>query len=119
MKVLVVDDSLGLIKAIKNALSKNGYDVELADSYNSGLKIAQARDFDIVISDFEMPDGNGLELIKFLSRNHVRHKPAYILMSAYPEVTRQKDYHNSGVSDFLLKPFNLKDLLDLVKKYAR
>jgi two-component system chemotaxis response regulator CheY len=74
--------------------------------------------FDLVITDINMPDINGLELIRFIRQNP-QHKltPLVIISTEGKERDRDKGL-GLGANAFLVKPFQPEDLLELVKKYV-
>ncbi|MCX7556740.1 EAL domain-containing protein [Xanthomonadaceae bacterium JHOS43] len=85
-RVLLVDDSPTVRTAFKRLMQKHGYEVEIAESAESGLKLALARPFDIAIVDYFMPGQNGTALIAALRRYpQTRHILAAIITGTYSD----------------------------------
>jgi CheY-like chemotaxis protein len=116
LRALVVDDAPDVTEMIGMLMSYAGYEVVTAFSATEAFDAARSDRFDVVISDIGMPGMNGYELAEAL-----RALPAYQSVpliavtgfSMYDDRTRALD---SGFNDFLTKPINPGDLLDVVKR---
>ncbi len=116
LRALVVDDAPDVTEMIGMLMSYAGYEVVTAFSATEAFDAARSGSFDVVISDIGMPGMNGYELAEAL-----RSLPAYQSVpliavtgfSMYDDRTRAL---SSGFNDFLTKPINPGDLLDLVKR---
>lgn len=64
--ILIIDDEKAILKVMEMNLQREGYSVFTADNGNDGLKILQERDIDVLLLDHQMPDINGLELLKII-----------------------------------------------------
>lgn len=114
-KILIVDDDEIIRNLCQRILIKEGYIVQTAKNAKEALEIID-NTFNFVITDLEMPDFDGLWLTKEIKHNF-KEKIPVILMSGFlddDEIIRAKD---SGVSAFLLKPFDINDLLRLVSRH--
>lgn len=117
MKILVVDDNSGLVRTMEKVLVKAGYEVIQATGFRDALDKATFQKFEILLTDFDMPEGNGIELIKRYREKNKNQKIVALIMSAYSEVELEL-IKNPGLADgFLLKPFLVRELLDLLKRY--
>lgn len=113
-KLLVVDDSLSVRKALGMLLEDQGYEVTLA---RDGIEAVRALDggrFDVLLTDLEMPNMNGLELTA-----HVRAKSAIASMPVIMITSRSMDKHrrqalSAGVNVYLTKPYTELELLQQV-----
>ncbi len=115
-KILAVDDSGSLRQMLAFSLKMGGYQVTDAVDGNDGLKKAQATQFDLVLTDQNMPNMDGLTLIKSL-----RGLPAYrtvpILMLTTESSAEMKNKgREAGANGWLVKPFDPKRLLEVVAK---
>jgi nitrogen regulation protein NR(I) len=90
------------------------YNVESADRGDSGLQRAKAGKFDLVISDFKLPGLNGLELVRELHICNPR--LPIILMTAHGTTETAIEATKLGAYDYLLKPFEMEEMLNLVGK---
>lgn len=115
-KILIVDDALAMRIAIKNTLKKLGFTrIEEADSGNSGFKAleaaqATAEPIELVLSDYTMPDGDGME---FLQKTRADAKYAslpFVIISPDMEKALVREFAQAGASNFMPKPFDEVDL---------
>jgi two-component system chemotaxis response regulator CheY len=117
-RVLVVEDSATMRSFVTATLEGDGsFEVTQVSSGFQALKILPSSPFDLVITDINMPDINGLELIKFM-RGSAQHKttPLIIISTEGRERDRDKGL-GLGANAYLVKPFAPEDLLALVRKY--
>ncbi len=112
--ILVLDDEAIVIKRLKSALEKAGYEVESFSRSADASKRITERDFDIVITDLKM---EGLDGMQFLSQVKDR-SPAteVIVITGFATMDTAKESFQKGVFDFLAKPFKLGEILETVKK---
>jgi two-component system chemotaxis response regulator CheY len=97
--------------------SDGDYEVTQAPSGFAALKALPTGRFDLVITDVNMPDINGLELIKFVRSNpHYQQTPLIIISTEGRERDRDRGL-SLGANAYLVKPFAPEALIDLVKRY--
>ena len=113
-RVLVVDDSLSVRRAIASLLEDQGYEIALARDGIEAIKAMEATRPDVVLTDLEMPNMNGLELAA-----HVRSRPELAHLTVIMITSRSMDKHrrqamSAGVNIFLNKPFSDHELLQHV-----
>jgi chemotaxis protein histidine kinase CheA/ActR/RegA family two-component response regulator len=113
-RVLVVDDSLSVRRAIASLLEDQGYEIALARDGIEAIKTMEATRPDVVLTDLEMPNMNGLELAA-----HVRSRPELAHLTVIMITSRSMDKHrrqamSAGVNIFLNKPFSDHELLQHV-----
>ncbi len=111
-KVLVVDDSHQLRSVLAQLLVSKGYEVLQAEGGRNALDILRLQSVDLVISDIQMPNGDGFELLRDL-RTSVQNCPPLILMSGNI-VLSEPELKSLGVAHFLSKPFDSKEILSVV-----
>lgn len=111
--ILLVDDEELLIRIITNDLESQGAKVNISRSMPEALKIMGSRSFDIVISDFKMPGGSGIELIKAMKEKGFDKTPC-VIMTGHTEQSRFM-LEEQGADGVLYKPFSYQDLVDVVK----
>ncbi len=117
-RVLVVEDSSTMRSFVAAALEAEGeYEITSAPSGFDALKVLPRQRFDLIITDINMPDINGLELIRFLKESpQYRDTPLFIISTDGRERDRQKGLQ-LGANEYLVKPFPPEELVRLCKKY--
>lgn len=113
-KILLIEDDAGIAGGLKKELQAEGYDVAVAERGDSGLTQARAQPFDVVITDIKMPGLSGLELVEQL--HAAKPKLPIIVMTAFGTTETAIEATKLGAYDYLLKPFDMAELLDLVVK---
>ncbi|MFW9930526.1 MAG: response regulator [Candidatus Thorarchaeota archaeon] len=118
-KILVIDDEKLVVESLKKLLKREGYEAHLARSGSEAMEHLTTNDFDLVVSDIRMPDINGIEIVKkiraYLKENG---KPAIpeILITGYASKENMEEAEKLNVADYIYKPFNIKDFLDVIKR---
>src|SRR5207249_2140105 len=113
-KILLIEDDAGIVGGLKKELQVEGYEVAVAGRGDTGLAQAKAQPFDVVITDLKMPGLSGLELVEQLHAS--KPKLPIILMTAFGTTETAIEATKLGAYDYLLKPFDMAQLLDLVAK---
>ena len=117
-KILIVEDSPTMRGLIVSTLEALG-DVEISEAPSGfhALKILPRERFDLIITDINMPDINGLELVNFVKRSaQYKETPLFIISTEGSERDRDKGMQ-LGANEYLVKPFEPEKLLALAKKY--
>ena len=116
LRVLVVEDDPGVAGSLKKELEAEGYEVAVAWRGDDGLAAARQTPFDVVITDLKMPGLSGLEVVEQL---HAAFPSlAIILMTAYGTPETGTEATKLGACEYVLKPFEMSDMLELVAKAA-
>ena len=115
-RVLVVDDSPTMRSFVVAALESDGFEVTAAKSGFEALKILPGASFHLIVTDVNMPDINGLELVRFVrqSANH-RNTPLIIISTDGRDKDRDRGM-SLGASAYLVKPFKPEALLELARQ---
>jgi len=113
-KILLVEDDASIVGGLKKELQVEGYEVAVAERGDKGLAQAKEQPFDVVITDLKMPGLSGLELVEQLHAS--KPKLPIILMTAFGTTETAIEATKLGAYDYLLKPFDMVELLDLVAK---
>ncbi len=116
-KLLVIDDDPGVVAWLVESLQEEGYDVTGETSARCGLELLQARHFDLVISDVEMPELRGLDLLRSLTKS--RPEQMVLLITAFGSIDLAVESVRAGAVDFLAKPFRLEVLLLAIERALR
>ena len=119
-KILVVDDSKTIRQQVGFTLTNAGFDVVEAEDGHDGIAKLEANvDINMIISDVNMPNMDGLEMVeKIRNKEEFKTLPIILLTteSSGEKVDRAK---NSGAIGWLVKPFNPEQLVGAVKKLAK
>ena len=117
MRILLIDDDLNLGKVIGYQLQQEGYQVDTALSGQEGLKLFKRNSYDVVISDIQMPDMNGIEVLQEVRR--LDKQVVFLLITAYGSVENAVEACRIGADDYLTKPFGKEQLLFALQKAIR
>ena len=117
MRCLLIEDYLPLRDSIRECLVEAGYVVDDYGTGDEGLWSAQNHFYDAIILDVVLPGIDGLELLRRLRLSH--DKTPVILISARDAVTQRVEGLNAGADDYLVKPFELIELLARVQALTR
>jgi DNA-binding NtrC family response regulator len=113
-KILLIEDDVAIAGSLRRVLVRNGYDIEILMRGDEGLERAQRERFDVVLTDFKLPGLDGLELVKRL--HAVRPLLPVIVMTAHGTTETAIEATKLGAYDYVLKPFEVEELLDLINK---
>lgn len=117
MKILIVEDEPSLRELIQISLEKERYVAEVAQDYNSALRKIEDYDYDCILLDIMLPDGNGLSLLEKIKEMHKREN--VIIISAKDSVEDKIQGLELGADDYLPKPFHLAELHARIKSVIR
>ncbi len=111
--ILVVDDEENIRKVLKGLLAKNGFDVVMqAENGKRAFEIIEDNNVDLVISDMNMPELDGMALFEKVKDMDL----IFIILTAYGTVDTAVKAIKQGVYDFIAKPFDEAELVNTVKK---
>lgn len=113
MRVLVCEDEKLVARAMQIVLEKAGYNVKLAVDGNEALESIAEEVFSAIIVDVHLPYASGLEIIAQL-RNDKGYDTPIIVVSAISDDNIQKQAHLLGANKYLLKPYDPKQLVNVV-----
>jgi two-component system response regulator PilR (NtrC family) len=111
--VLIVDDEEDILELLELTLLKMGLDVERAASVKEAIKKVKEGSFDLCLTDMRLPDGDGLELLKFVSESG-QDLPVAVI-TAHGNTENAVAALKAGAFDYLAKPVSLEQLRTLVK----
>jgi response regulator RpfG family c-di-GMP phosphodiesterase len=112
--ILLVDDEPQLLEVCGEALEDRGYSVLRAGNGDEALKLISANPVSLVITDLKMPRMNGMELLQ--SINERGGDSEVIFLTGYGTVENAVDCVRMGAADYMLKPFDIRELLSKVEK---
>jgi len=117
MRILVVEDEIGLAEALEQILKQERYLVDAVHDGESGFNHAMTGIYDLIILDIMLPRLDGIEVLKRLRQEHVT--IPVILLTAKSEVSDRVKGLDSGADDYLSKPFATQELLARVRSVSR
>ena len=122
MKILVVDDMSSMRRIIKNTLKQLGYpNTDEAEDGHKALEMVHNAPFDLVVSDWNMPNMNGLDLLKAIRQDPKLSALPVLMVTTEAEMDHILEAIRSGVNSYILKPFTpetMKEKIDKVFKHA-
>ena len=113
-RILIADDEPAQVKALAGFLNKRGYTVLTADSGKTALNIVHRKLVDLVLTDFRMPDLDGLELLK--QARELNPEIDVIMMTAFGSIESATDAMRHGAVDYLTKPVDLEQLQLIIER---
>ncbi len=117
--VLVVDDSASMRQLVGFALKSAGYEVVAAVHGKDALDKVNGAKVEMVVTDLNMPEMDGIELIKQLrARASSKFTPIVMLTTESQEAKKQEG-KQAGASGWLVKPFKPEELVDVVKRFVK
>jgi two-component system NtrC family response regulator len=114
MRVLLIDDDINLCKVLAYQLEKNGYTVATANNGEEGVALFSKSDYDIVITDIQMPDISGIDVLRRIRKDN--EKVIIIIITAHGSVENAIEACKLGATDYLTKPFGQEQLLFVIEK---
>ena len=117
MKLLVVEDSERLRRALLEGLRRCGFTVDVATDGREGLAFAEAMDYDVIVLDLMLPEMDGLTLLGNLRDQG--HRAQVLILSARDQVEDRVRGLNLGADDYLVKPFAFEELVARLKVLVR
>ena len=115
-KILTVDDSISMRQMISFTLRENGYVVIEAVDGQDAISKAQNQSFDLIFTDQNMPNVDGLTLIQMLRVLPQHEKTPILMLTTEASDDMKKMGRAAGATGWLVKPFDPQKLLDVVKK---
>lgn len=117
-KLLLLEDDIGLVDGLTWSLQKNGFEAEVAGTIQEAEKrLAMCGDFDLLLFDVTLPDGNGISLCEKLRASGCR--TPIIFLTASDEETSVIRGLDCGGDDYMVKPFKLGELCSRIRALLR
>lgn len=117
MKILIIEDEAELLSVISNYLTDAGFNCEQAENFDLALVKISIYEYDMILLDITLPDGNGLELIKAIKKINLR--TGVIIISAKDSLDDKIVGLDLGADDYLTKPFQLSEMNSRIKAVLR
>lgn len=112
--ILIVEDEEIIRTTLREFLAGEGYAVEAAGTVADALTLARKRDFDVAICDVQLPDGDGVNLLRRLQQIHL--ETFALVITAYATVENAVEAFKAGAFDYLVKPVIFEDLANKLQR---
>jgi DNA-binding NtrC family response regulator len=113
-KVLVVDDEAVVVNSIRKILTRKGFAIQEAFSCREALAQVFAHDYDLVLLDMKMSDGNGMDVLERIKAK--RPDLRVVIVTGYASIDTAVEAIQKGASDYMAKPFTPDELYSVTKK---
>jgi DNA-binding response OmpR family regulator len=117
MKILVIEDEIGIANFLKQGLEEEGYEVLTASNGQSGIDLALSVDVDLILLDWMLPKVTGIEVCKSIRKTNL--DVPILFLTAKDTVQETIEGLQAGANDYIKKPFSFEELLERVKIYFR
>lgn len=112
--ILIIEDDITFSLMLTTWLGKKGFQVTSASSTADGKQLIEKNDFDLVLSDLRLPDGDGIGLLKWIQEKKL--SLPFIMMTSYADIQTAVQAIKAGASDYIAKPLNPEELLGKIKE---
>lgn len=118
-RILIADDSASMRQLVSFALRDAGFEVIESINGRDALSKMDGTKIDLIVTDLNMPEMDGIELIR-----QVRRKPCYrfipvIMLTTESQESKKQEGKQAGASGWIVKPFTPEQLVETVKRFAR
>ncbi|WP_457593781.1 homeostatic response regulator transcription factor HsrA [Hydrogenimonas sp.] len=117
MRILIVEDETTVNKTLSEGLNEFNYQTDSAENFKDGDYYLDIRNYDLILADWMLPDGNGLELIQKAKQTNP--KTAVIILSARDDKDSEIEALEAGADDYIKKPFDFDVLIARIKARLR
>ncbi len=117
--ILIVDDSASMRQLVSFALKDAGYEVIAAVDGKDALGKANGTKVDMVVTDLNMPNMNGIELIKGIRSGTTNKFTPVVMLTTESQDSKKQEGRAAGASGWIVKPFTPEKLLGVVRKFVK
>ena len=117
MRILIIEDEISLNKTITEGINEFNYQTDVAENLKDGEYFISIRNYDLVLVDWMLPDGSGLEIISQVKSKSPR--TAVVVISARDDAESEVEALRTGADDFLAKPFDFNVLVARIEARLR
>jgi DNA-binding NtrC family response regulator len=116
LSILLIDDEATQIQSLKSFLARRKHTLYTASNGREGIDVVKNNLIDLIITDFRMPEMNGLEVLK--ESKKINPEIDVVVITAYGNVDEAVDIMKNGAYDYLTKPIDLDELENLIKRIS-
>ncbi len=117
LRILVVEDEVDILQALKQGLKKEGYAVDIAEDGEVALELVAVNSYDLILLDINLPYVNGYDILKIVREKNS--DVAVIIASANREIEDRIKGLDLGANDYIVKPFDLRELKARIRALLR
>ncbi|MNF45274.1 putative transcriptional regulatory protein YedW [compost metagenome] len=117
MKILIVEDEIGIANFLKQGLEEEGYEVLVANDGKTGYELALSQKVNIILLDWILPEMTGIEVCKSIRKTDS--KTPIIFLTAKDTVQETIEGLKAGANDYIKKPFSFDELVERIKIHFR
>ncbi len=117
MKILIVEDEIGIANFLKEGLEEEGYEVLVANDGKKGFEISQSQKIDLILLDWILPKMTGIEVCKSIRKKDT--KVPIIFLTAKDTVQETIEGLKAGANDYMKKPFSFDELTERIRIHFR
>lgn len=117
MRILIIEDEITLNRTLQESLTDFGYQVDTAENYKDAEYFIDIRNYDLVLTDWMLPDGNGIDFCNLVKNRSSR--TAVVILSARDDKDSEIEALKSGADDYIKKPFDFDILLARIEARLR
>lgn len=113
MKLLIIDDERSIRNSLKEILTDEGYDVDVAENGHIGCEMAEKEKYNVIFCDIKMPEMDGIEVLDHLEKEGI--ESAVVMISGHGDIDTAVECIKKGAFDFIQKPLDLNRILITIK----
>lgn len=117
--ILIVDDSASMRQLVSFALKSAGYEVVAAVHGKDAVEKMKATKMDMVVTDLNMPEMDGIELIRNIRSSAASRFTPIVMLTTESQESKKQEGKQAGASAWLVKPFKPEELVGIIKKFVR
>ena len=117
MKILIVEDEIGIANFLKQGLEEEGYEVVVANDGKVGLELAKTQKADIILLDWILPQILGIDVCKEIRKEDS--KTPILFLTAKDTIQETIEGLKAGANDYIKKPFSFDELIERIKIHFR
>ena len=117
MRILIIEDEVTLNKMLAEGLKEFGYQSDVVENIKDGEYYLDIRNYDLILTDWMLPDGSGLDLIANVKQNSP--KTAVVVLSARDDKESEIEALRAGADDYIRKPFDFDVLIARIEARLR
>lgn len=115
--VLIVEDDITFSLMLTTWLGRKGFEVKALSSVSDAKRQIESISYDLILSDLRLPDGDGIDLLKWVKEKH--NSLPLIMMTSYAEIQTAVQAIKLGASDYIAKPLNPEELLGKIREVVK
>jgi PAS domain S-box-containing protein len=121
--ILIVEDELPLLTLLEKIIAKKipsySFEIDAISSYNEALKAIHSKRYDLILADYKLREGCGLDLLRDMKQKNTKGYTAFIVATSYNSIDLLENLFDEGVDAFLSKPFSVEHVVNTVLRLIK